>query len=374
MGPGSAGSERFRPARQELGRSRACALRSGEGARGQRRASRGRARADLSSAHGTQTSAQRHEDGCAPFSTKWGTCRAKPDGWGVESRNTSSKARSLWSCKPPGFEAAGHTPSGPPGHLPQQAGEGSPCAIWSRLGTVLASPPPSRMMKTRGAKGSSPMTKAVLIFGCSTGIGRAAAHLFAARGFSVTATMRRTEDAGDLAAAENVRVEPLDVVDVASAERAVARTLEAFGTARRRGQQRRLWRPSGPFEPRHDADHPPPVRHQPVWPVRRHARRAAHVLRAQKSGVIVNVSPRSAASTTFPMNSLYHATKYAVVGFTEALNYELAPFGILAKVVCPGGVRNRFRRPFAGAYVPGRRGYGYDRSRGAFRSRAARRP
>ena len=65
------------------------------------------------------------------------------------------------------------------------------------------------------------MPKAVLITGCSTGIGRAAAHLFAARGFSVTATMRRTEDAGDLAAAENVRLEPLDVVDVGSAERAV---------------------------------------------------------------------------------------------------------------------------------------------------------
>ncbi len=29
-----------------------------------------------------------------PFSTKWGRCRAKPDGWGVESRNTSSKVRS----------------------------------------------------------------------------------------------------------------------------------------------------------------------------------------------------------------------------------------------------------------------------------------
>ena len=44
------------------------------------------------------------------------------------------------------------------------------------------------------------MTKAVLITGCSTGIGRAAAHLFASRGWGVIATMRRPEDAGDLAA------------------------------------------------------------------------------------------------------------------------------------------------------------------------------
>ena len=73
------------------------------------------------------------------------------------------------------------------------------------------------------------MTKAVLITGCSTGIGRAAAHLFASRGWGVTATMRRPEDAGDLVAAGDVRVEPLDVVDLASVDRAVARTLEAFG-------------------------------------------------------------------------------------------------------------------------------------------------
>ena len=73
------------------------------------------------------------------------------------------------------------------------------------------------------------MTKAVLITGCSTGIGRAAAKLFASRGWSVTATMRRPEDAGDLAAAADIRVERLDVVDVASVERAVTRALEAFG-------------------------------------------------------------------------------------------------------------------------------------------------
>ena len=51
-------------------------------------------------------------------------CRAKPDGWGVESRNASSKGLLRWSRNPAGLEPAGHTPSGPPGHLSQQAGEG----------------------------------------------------------------------------------------------------------------------------------------------------------------------------------------------------------------------------------------------------------
>src|SRR5580704_4474248 len=195
------------------------------------------------------------------------------------------------------------------------------------------------MMKPRGGKGSAPMTKAVLITGCSTGIGRAAAHLFASRGWGVTATMRRPEDAGDLAAAGDVRVEPLDVVDLASVDRAVARTLEAF---------RRLdvvvnnagFGAFGPFET------------APEWLIERQTgtnligvfnvtRAALPTMRAQKSGVIVNVSSIGGL-TTPPLNSIYHATKYAIVGFTEGLTYELEPFGIRAKVVAPGGVATDF--------------------------------
>jgi short-subunit dehydrogenase len=60
------------------------------------------------------------------------------------------------------------------------------------------------------------------------------------------------------------------------------------------------------------------------------------------------------------MNSLYHATKYAVVGFSESLGYELAPFGIQVKVIAPGGVATDFAgrslmRTFegdGGAYAP----------------------
>ena len=64
-------------------------------------------------------------------------------------------------------------------------------------------------------------------------------------------------------------------------------------------------------------------------------------MREQKSGVIVNVSSIGGL-TTFPMNSLYHATKFAVVGFSESLNFELAPFNIRVKVVAPGGVSTDF--------------------------------
>ena len=64
-------------------------------------------------------------------------------------------------------------------------------------------------------------------------------------------------------------------------------------------------------------------------------------MREQKSGVIVNVSSIGGL-TTFPMYSLYHATKYAVVGFSELLNFELAPFDVRVKVVAPGFVSTDF--------------------------------
>jgi len=61
----------------------------------------------------------------------------------------------------------------------------------------------------------------VLVTGASSGIGRATVMACAARGWKVAATMRRPEDAGDLAALPGVIVLPLDVTCVASVESAV---------------------------------------------------------------------------------------------------------------------------------------------------------
>jgi hypothetical protein len=45
---------------------------------------------------------------------------------------------------------------------------------------------------------------------------------------------------------------------------------------------------------------------------------------------------------TFPLYSVYHATKWAVEGFSEALVYELEPFGIRVKIIEPGPIRTDF--------------------------------
>jgi NAD(P)-dependent dehydrogenase (short-subunit alcohol dehydrogenase family) len=45
---------------------------------------------------------------------------------------------------------------------------------------------------------------------------------------------------------------------------------------------------------------------------------------------------------TFPLYSAYHSTKWAVEGFTESLQYELAPLGIRTILVEPAPIRTDF--------------------------------
>ena len=63
--------------------------------------------------------------------------------------------------------------------------------------------------------------------------------------------------------------------------------------------------------------------------------------RERRRGVIVNVASMG-GRITFPLYSVYHATKWAVEGFSEALVYELEPFGIRVKIIEPGPIRTDF--------------------------------
>ena len=65
------------------------------------------------------------------------------------------------------------------------------------------------------------------------------------------------------------------------------------------------------------------------------------IMRHQKSGTVINVASLGGL-IPLPYFSLYSATKFAVIGFTESLSYELAPFGIRVKSIAPGGVATDF--------------------------------
>ena len=62
------------------------------------------------------------------------------------------------------------------------------------------------------------------------------------------------------------------------------------------------------------------------------------LMRKAGSGVIVNVSSLG-GRLTIPLFSVYHATKFAVEGLTETLQYELQAHGIRGKPIEPGGTK-----------------------------------
>ena len=201
------------------------------------------------------------------------------------------------------------------------------------------------------------MKKSVLITGCSTGIGAAAARVFSDHGWNVAATMRNPAPGEALRALPGVKVLALDVTDKASIDAAVQQTVREFGCldALVNNAGYGLF---GPFETASQDV----IKRQfdtNLFGLFDVTRAVLPAMRERRTGVIVNVASVGGL-TAFPMNSLYHATKYAVVGFSESLGYELAPFGIQVKVIAPGGVATDFAgrslvRTFegdGGAYAP----------------------
>jgi len=65
------------------------------------------------------------------------------------------------------------------------------------------------------------------------------------------------------------------------------------------------------------------------------------IMRKQREGIIVNITSLG-GRISFPLNSPYHATKFALEGLSESIQYELEPFGIKIIVIEPGGVGSNF--------------------------------
>jgi len=70
-------------------------------------------------------------------------------------------------------------------------------------------------------------------------------------------------------------------------------------------------------------------------------RHAAPLMIAQKSGTILMISSM-AGKYGFPGEAVYCATKFAQIGFAQALDKELRPHGIKVGAICPGGVKTEF--------------------------------
>jgi len=183
------------------------------------------------------------------------------------------------------------------------------------------------------------MPKTILITGASSGIGKATALHFQARGWNVVATMRKPEDAEELATLDHVLVTRLDVLDGVSIAAARDAALERFGSVdvlvNNAG-----YGAYGPLE----AFSMDRIRRQfdtNVIGLLEVTKALLPHFRELRSGVVINISSIG-GQMTFPLGTLYHGTKFAVEGLSEALHYELEAFGVRVKLVEPGMVKTDF--------------------------------
>jgi NAD(P)-dependent dehydrogenase (short-subunit alcohol dehydrogenase family) len=181
-------------------------------------------------------------------------------------------------------------------------------------------------------------SRAVLITGCSTGIGHATAAHLAANGWTVYATARRPETLADLEA-KGCKTLALDVTDEASRSAAVAAVEAAEGAVgvlvNNAGYSQ-----SGAVESVPDER----VRAQfdtNVFGLLAMCRAVLPKMREQGWGKIVNVSSMG-GRFTFPGGGIYHASKHAVEALSDALRFEVKGFGVDVVIIEPGLIRTNF--------------------------------
>ncbi|MDJ0592490.1 MAG: SDR family NAD(P)-dependent oxidoreductase [Pleurocapsa sp. MO_226.B13] len=63
--------------------------------------------------------------------------------------------------------------------------------------------------------------------------------------------------------------------------------------------------------------------------------------RKNQEGIVINISS-TGGKMTFPFGSLYHGTKFAVEGISEALSFEMETIGCKVKIVEPGAIKTDF--------------------------------
>lgn len=185
--------------------------------------------------------------------------------------------------------------------------------------------------------------RAVLVTGCSSGIGRATAERLARAGWTVYASARRLESIEGLAGCRTLQLDVTDDASMRAAVDGIEREHGAVGVlVNNAGYSQSGAVESVPIEA---------ARRQFETNVLGLARLTQLVLpamRAQGRGRIVNVSSMG-GKLTFPGGGWYHASKHAVEALSDALRFELAGFGIDVVVIQPGLIRTGFAEAAVGS-------------------------
>lgn len=182
--------------------------------------------------------------------------------------------------------------------------------------------------------------KVVLITGASSGIGKATAELFAAKGAHVVLAARRENELAELVAEIEARggkasAIKTDVSKSKDVEQMVAHTIKVFGrldyAVNNAGIEGKLNMITDLSE--EDWDSVMNINLKGIFLSMKYEARA--MIKSGKGGAIVNVGSVN-SFLGFPTGSAYVSSKHALVGLTSSVSAELAPQGIRVNLLCPG--------------------------------------
>ena len=180
--------------------------------------------------------------------------------------------------------------------------------------------------------------KTIFITGASTGLGKATAKLFVANGWKVIATMRKPGNETELNLIDNITLLPLDVTNLNQIKETTQKAMAlgnidvVFNNAG--------YGLIGPMETVTDEQLVKQLDTN-VLGVIRVTQAFIPYFRKKQSGLFITTTSIGGL-ITFPLSSVYHATKWALEGWSESLAFELNQFGIGVKTVSPGGIKTDF--------------------------------
>jgi len=180
--------------------------------------------------------------------------------------------------------------------------------------------------------------KTIFVTGASSGLGRATAKLFASRGWRVIASMRDPKKEKELGDTSGITLMVLDVTDPHQIENVAEQVVTSGGVDvvfNNAG-----YGLAGALEGLTDEQILRLVNTNMLGTIRTTKAFLQH-FREKRAGLFINTTSLGGL-VAFPFNSIYHATKWAIEGWSESMAFELNQFGIGIKTIEPGGIRTDF--------------------------------
>ena len=182
------------------------------------------------------------------------------------------------------------------------------------------------------------MTKTIFITGASAGIGKATAKFFAQQGWHVIATMRKPENERELNLIDNVTLLPLDVTNVEQIKETTQKALAlgpvdvVFNNAG--------YALLGILEAITDEQIVSQMETNFLGVVRV-TQAFIPYFKEKRSGLFITTTSLCGL-TSYPLSSIYNASKWALEGWSESMSYDLAQFNVGIKTVAPGGIKSNY--------------------------------